>query len=444
MDRRLVVIGAGPMGLAAAYHAAEAGWDVDVLEAGDRVGGMAAHFDFQGLSIERFYHFCCLSDHDTMALMEELGIGDRMRWVSTKMGFYVDGALYRWGDPLALLTFPKLSPIGKLRYGLQVFTSTRRSDWRTLDKLKATDWFMAWSGKAVYDKLWKPLLDLKFYEYADQISAAWMWQRIKRVGRSRKSLFEERLGYIDGGSETLMNALAAAITSKGGRIHLKTPAERFVVVDGAIAGVAAGGRTFAADRVISTAATPVVAQLFPPGYEELAKSYARIRNIGCICVLFRLRKPVTDNFWVNISDSRFAIPGIVEFSNLRPVGSESVVYVPFYMPVTNPKFQETDAALVAESLACLKAINPALTEGDVIATHVARLRHAQPIYEPGFEAIVPPVQTPIRGLQVADTCYYYPEDRGVSESVRLARRMAAALEEGAVGPALAPTGPAGA
>ncbi|MET0362412.1 MAG: FAD-dependent oxidoreductase, partial [Sphingobium sp.] len=59
---RVVVIGAGAMGLAAAYHAANAGHVVEVLEAGAEPGGMAAHFDFDGLSIERFYHFVCKTD----------------------------------------------------------------------------------------------------------------------------------------------------------------------------------------------------------------------------------------------------------------------------------------------------------------------------------------------------------------------------------------------
>ena len=69
-------------------------------------------------------------------------------------------------------------------------------------------------------------------------------------------------------------------------------------------------------------------------------------------------------------------------------------------------------------------INGDLRDADVIATKVARLRHAQPVCEPGFAAKIPPVQTPIEGLQIADTCFYYPEDRGISESVRLGREMA--------------------
>ena len=60
-----------------------------------------------------------------------------------------------------------------------------------------------------------------------------------------------------------------------------------------------------------------------------------------------------------------------------------------------------------------------------MAFHAGRLRHAQPVCPPGFAAMLPPIETSIRGLQIADTCFYYPEDRGISESVRLAEEMAA-------------------
>ena len=71
-------------------HASKAGHDVVVLEA-DRVpGGMAAHFDFGGLSIERFYHFICKPDQATFDLMAELGIADRLALARN-----VDGLLHR-------------------------------------------------------------------------------------------------------------------------------------------------------------------------------------------------------------------------------------------------------------------------------------------------------------------------------------------------------------
>jgi protoporphyrinogen oxidase len=58
---------------------------------------------------------------------------------------------------------------------------------------------------------------------------------------------------------------------------------------------------------------------------------------------------------------------------------------------------------------------------------VGRLRYAQPICPPGFQEMIPPLKTPIAGLQVADTCFYYPEDRGIAESVKIGKEMADAL-----------------
>ena len=122
-----------------------------------------------------------------------------------------------------------------------------------------------------------------------------------------------------------------------------------------------------------------------------------------------------------------AIPGLIEFSNLRPTGG-TIVYVPYYMPVTNPKWALSDDELIKEAYGCLKLVNPDLTDSDLIDARVGRLTHAQPVCPPGFGAQIPPVQTPIGGLQVADTCFYYPEDRGISESVRYGQMMARAIE----------------
>ena len=424
---RVIVIGAGVMGLAAAYHALKRGHEVTVLEAAPEAGGMAAHFDFAGLSIERFYHFVCKADHATFDLLAELGLGDKMRWVPTSMGYYIDGKLYRWGDPLSLLRFPKLTLIQKLRYGAMMYWSTRRSDWRSLEHVSAKDWIVGWCGSAVYQRLWAPLFALKFFEYADNISAAWIWTRIKRVGTSRRSMFQEELGYIDGGSETLIRALVRAIEENGGTVRLRAPASLIEVADGRVTGVTANGATLPADAVISTVPTPFVSRLAPDLPASERARYAAIANIGVVCVVFRLKRSVSPHFWINITDPRFEIPGLVEFSNLRSTG-DTVVYVPYYMPVSHPKVSRDDAFFRSEAFGYLKLVNPALSDSDLIACHVGRLRHAQPVCPPGFAAMLPPVETSIRGLQIADTCFYYPEDRGISESVRFGKMMAEAVQ----------------
>ena len=420
---RVVVIGAGAMGLAAAYHALKAGHQVEVLEAAPEPGGMAAHFDFGGLSIERFYHFICKADEGTFALLDELGLRDKLRWRTTSMGYFIDGKLYDWGNPLALLRFPRISLLARLRYGLLAFVSVRRERWDALEQQTVQEWVRRWGGAEVWDRLWKPLLGLKFHEYADNISAAWIWTRVKRIGRSRKSLFEEQLGYLEGGSQTLVDALAKAIADAGGTIRLLTPAERVMTEGGRVTGVATPQGTVPADAVISTMPTPFVSATVPDLPADWRAKYDAIHNIGVCCLLFKLKRQVTPHFWVNIVDPDIEIPGIIEFSNLRPL-DHTVVFVPYYMPVTHPKFSWTSEQLLGEAFSYLQRVNPALTQDDIIDSYVARLRHAQPVCEPGFAAKLPPVQTPIQGLQIADTCFYYPEDRGISESVRIAREMA--------------------
>jgi protoporphyrinogen oxidase len=433
---RIVVLGAGPMGLAAAQRAVTLGHEVDLIEADTKSGGMAAHFDFSGVSIERFYHFVCKSDAPTFELMDELGIGDRMRWVNTSMAYYTHGKVHKWGDPISLLTYPHLTLMEKIRTGLQMFLTTKSRNFDRIEHLTSRKWIEGGSGVSVYNKLWKRLQELKFYEYADEVAASWIATRIKRIGNSRKSIFQEQLGYIDGGSETLVEAIAADIRRKGGRIHLGAPAEQVVVHDGRVTAVRAGGRDYPADAVIATVPVPLVNQLVPDLPQDWKDKYAAIRNIGVVCLLFKLRKSVTPHFWLNIVAEDIEIPGLIEFSNLRKVG-DTIVYVPYYMPVTQPKWQWTDQQFIDEAFGYIKRVNPAITDADLLDAKVGRLKHAQPICEPNFADKLPPVQTPIAGLQIADTCYYYPEDRGVAESIRLGRRMA---EQAGAASATAPRG----
>lgn len=423
MGQRIAVLGAGPMGLAVAYQLALDGHRPVVFEADDRVGGMTSSFDFGGLEIERYYHFHCISDHAFLQVLDELGIADRMRWVETKMGYWYRGRLQPWGNPIALLKFRGLGPVAKFRYGLHAFLSTKRKDWRPLDHVEATGWIRRWVGAEAYEVLWRRLFDYKFYEYASGLSAAWIWSRIRRIGRSRYDLFREKLGYLEGGSNTLLQAMKGAIEARGGEFRLKSPVSR-VVIDGArVRGVEANGRFDAFDKVVSTVPLPYVPKLMPDLPGDILSAYKAVKNIAVVCVIAKLRKPVTENFWLNTNDEDMDIPGLVEYSNLRPL-DQHVVYVPYYLPGEHPKFAEPDSVYLEKVRRYLKTINPSLRDEDILDMHASRYRHAQPICGPGYLDGLPPVALPVQGLWVADTSYYYPEDRGISESIGFGRDMA--------------------
>ena len=270
--------------------------------------------------------------------------------------------------------------------------------------------------------LWRKLFDFKFYDYANNLSAAWIWSRIRRIGRSRYDLFREKLGYLEGGSQTLLNALKARIEKGGGTFRLQCPVSRVHLRDGQVAGVEAE-QFEPFDIVISTVPLPYVPRLIPDLPADILARFRSVANIAVVCVIAKLRRRVSENFWLNINDPEMDIPGLVEYSNLRPL-AEHVVYVPFYMPGEHPKFQDADGVFIEKVKRYLMQVSPDLTEQDFIDIRASRYRHAQPVCPPGFLDSLPPPGLPVRGLWVADTSYYYPEDRGISESIGFGRMMA--------------------
>lgn len=411
------------MGLAVAYELTRLGHQPVLIEADDRLGGMAACFDFAGMKLERYYHFHCLTDTAFFEILKDLNLVDQLQWRTTRMGFYLDGRLHPWGTVGAVLRFRRLPWFSRVRYLLHAARCLAIRDWRYLDRVSATDWLRCWLGEQGYQLLWHKLFAFKFFHYSDQISAAWIWSRIRRLGQSRRRL-KETLGYLNGGSQQLIDALAAAIHQGGGEIRLSTPvrALRPLPCGGALLTTPSGGQAF--DCVISTVPLPLLAPILKAGGVEqtLVERYSNLPSLACACVVLKTRQAVTGSFWTNVNDERFAIPGVIEMSNLRPLQGH-VSYAPFYIPADHPDYQRPNQAFIADAWDCLKAINPQLSDPDLLDSHCSRYRFAQPVCGVHFQKSLPCLQ-PFPGVFTADTTAYYPEDRGISESIGFGRKLA--------------------
>lgn len=426
--RHVAVIGAGPMGLAAAHHLSRAGAAVTVVEADDRPGGMSASFDFDGIRLERYYHFINLPDEHLFALLDELGLSDRLRWTATRMGFFRPGRngrgrLHRWGTPTALLRFPDVPVLTRLRYGLHALRCKRLRDLTPLDDVAADVWIRRWEGALGYDVFWRFLFEKKFFQYAAPLSAAWIASRVRRVANSRKSLMEERLGYLAGGTQVLVDALVRDIGERGGRVRLSSPARR-IERTGAGWSVRLDAESIDCDAVVCTIPLPYVPALIPQLPKAEAQRIAAVRNVGCACALFRLDRPLTDNFWLNVDMPGVDIPGLIEYSNLRATeewSGDGIVYAPFYMPHDHPNWTRDDTALLRQAENCLRMVNP---EARVRHAQVFRYEYAQPVCPPGFRHALPSMRSALPGLFVADTTHSYPEDRSINESARIGRELA--------------------
>lgn len=430
-QKKVAVIGAGPMGLATAYELAKQGIDVTLYEKSATLGGMTASFDFAGLSIERFYHFHCTSDLDFFELLQEIGLEDKLKWKQTKMCYWFDHRLQYWGNPVALLRFKGISLMAKFRYGLHAFLSVKRDTAGALDSKNAKLWIQQWVGDEAWKKLWENLFTLKFYQYSDNLSAAWIWSRIRRIGRSRYSMMKEKLGYVEGGSQLWIDKLHSEISSMGGKVLTSS---RITKVTKCEAGYTVNflqgseNKSDCFDAVISTIPLPYVAGIFSDVLtDEQRKIFSDKINIGCCCVIVKLKKALTDCFWCNINDQDMDIPGVIEFTNLNPLdGNEHIVYVPYYVPTDNPVYSCSDDEIRTKLMAYFKTINPKLQDDDFVDFAVSRYTFAQPICEPEYLKHLPQRKL-ADTLYIADTSYYYPEDRGISESIGFGRKMAREL-----------------
>ncbi|EKD91868.1 MAG: hypothetical protein ACD_29C00336G0001 [uncultured bacterium] len=428
-----IIIGAGPMGLMAAYELQKKGFHVSVYERDDRIGGMSASFDFDGTQIERFYHFICKTDKPLFDLLSEFNLQHALRWTDTTMGFFYDGKLYPWGTPIGLLTFPKLNFLTKLRYGLMAFKMSHTKNWNKLDKITATAWLKKWVGKKGYEILWDSLFYYKFYHYKNDLSAAWLGTRIKRVGLSRRNLFKEQLGYLEGGSEILLDAMKNRIIEMGGHIYLNAGVDEVVAENNKVIGVNINGQLVESDIVVSTIPLPFVSKLVPSFSKKTHDQINAITNVAVACVLFKTKKSITQHFWVNINDSRIALPGIIEYTNLNSSitqADERIIYVPYYMPSTHEKYRWKDERFIKEATRYLSMISNTFTKEAIIAAKVTRYAYSQTVCSINFLDKLPRMRCDeIKGFYMADTAYYYPEDRSMSESVKMGSTLATLVHE---------------
>ena len=147
-DSRIAVIGGGITGLTAALRLAQQGIQVTLWERGELLGGQANAFPVAGTAIERFYHHLFQSDREIVALAEEIGIGDRLLWLPSNVGYFADGRIWPLNGALDLLRLGFLPIHDRLRVGLVTAYLQRVRDWKRFESVTAASWLRRALGSA--------------------------------------------------------------------------------------------------------------------------------------------------------------------------------------------------------------------------------------------------------------------------------------------------------
>jgi protoporphyrinogen oxidase len=238
------------------------------------------------------------------------------------------------------------------------------------------------------------------------------------------------LGYLRGGFQQLYNGLVEAIEENGGSAYFSTTVKSVVKqADGSfIVETDAGTHEF--DRVISTLPTRLTTQLIPDLGEDYSRQYGTVESFGAQCVILALDRPLTDIYWLSINDLDFPFMALVEHTNYmspEDYGGRHLVYLGNYLPMDHPLFRKSEEEVLHEFLPALARINPHFSPDWVTDHWLFRAPFAQPLVTLGYPDRLPPHNTPVPNLYLANMSQVYPQDRGQNYSIAMANRLVASL-----------------
>ncbi len=428
---RIGIIGGGLAGLAAAYEFTRRlpGCELHLFEAEAELGGQAGTFPLEGTRLERFYHHIFTSDRDLVALFRELGLESELMWLDSQMGFYHTGRIHNFVTPLDLLRFSPLPLLDRLKAGVLALYLQRLNDWRRFEGITARDWILRYAGERIWDVIWGSQLRSKFGQSHHEVSMVWFWGKMKlRFGSRRLGGQRESLGYLRGSFQVLTDALARAVRGAGGYIHTRAPVERIGAQGDRVTGLrTAGGGDYALDLVLATIPSYAFLELAPQLPADYAELLSRARYKAALCLVLKMSQPLSHIYWLNLSAPEIPFVAAIEHTNFIPAtlyGGKHIVYLSNYLELDDPVYSLSKDELLEHYAPYIQRINPGFSTSWVEESWLFRARAGQPIITTHYSRLVPPHQTPIAGLYLANTTQIYPEDRGMNYSIRLGRQVA--------------------
>jgi protoporphyrinogen oxidase len=426
---KVAIVGGGMTGLSAAEALAEQGAQCTVFEREATLGGLAGSFMVGGTYLEKFYHHLFTSDTAMTQLIERVGLGAKLQWLPTSNSYYVN-KIYRLSTPLDLLRFSHISLLDRIRLGLLYLRTNRVRDWKPLEDITAKKWLIGMAGEAVYESVWHPLLRTKFGQYADQVAAVWIWNKLKLRGSSRGSQQEERLGYVQGGFGQVVDALEQRLLELGVCLRQGTAVEEIRIQDGRATGVRVAGAVELFDQVIVTTAPELFAAMAPALPPDYAAKLRSIQYLANVCLVIELDRSLSSTYWLNIGDPTIPFTGVIEHTNMqRPedYGGAHLVYISRYLDAGDPLYRLATDDIVTSYVPYLQRMFAGFERAWIQRAWAWRERYTQPVIGLHYSQRKPDLATPVDRLWLSCMAQVYPEDRGMNYAVVYGQKVAREL-----------------
>jgi protoporphyrinogen oxidase len=445
----VVILGAGPAGLATAHELSANGIPVTVVEKNDYVGGLCRTVRVGGYKFDLGGHRWFTKNPDLDRWFRRLMEGHLVS-VKRVSRIYHGGRYFQY--PLAVGdVIRNTGALTILKSGFTfVWALVRYGAFNTpIRNMK--DAYTAQFGSTLYEMFFRRYTEKVWGRPCQMLSPDWVAQRSKGLSiwsvamnalSSRKnkvtSLIDEFV-YPRDGYMRIAERMAEDIVAAGGRVRLCTtvshvrvngPREIEVTFDGP-----AGRERIQASDVVSTIPLGLLVQITSPRAGERVVEAARsleFRDLITVNLEIR-RQRVSEDTWLYVQDERVAFGRLHEPKNwskaMVPDDDHTSLVLECFCSAGDALWSMSDENVAALCIADLADKLRFVTASEVEGWTVVRTRHAYPIYDLNYAEKLATIRTFLggfRGLHIVGrggTFRYNNADHSIEMGLLLARRL---------------------
>jgi protoporphyrinogen oxidase len=410
---KVVILGAGPAGISAAWRLTKLGYPVTVLERDGAVGGMGQTIKVGDYSVDFGPHtFHIRETAESKEILKTITpfFGDNPLTLVRGTRVLLRGKEYVY--PLEMLQV--LFGVNPLLSALILFDYSMATLKSFFAPAKTEDSFEEWGIR----NLGRTLYDLCFGIYSSrvwglptsQISSK-QAQRVAKLNlkniilrtfgiKADPATYFTKYFYPRKGISTLYDGMAREVTAAGNTVLLNAPAVRVERTGDKVSRViyrtAAGEQPLECDILLSTLPLPALAGMVSPALPEpVITNAARLRYRSLKLIYIALKRPrLTDYHWIYLLDDDYRVNRMSEQKNVSPdmvPADRTIVCIELSLWKHEPLWTASDEEIYQIALRDLLKMGYGITEQDVDTYYVTQIETAYPVYELNFEDHLIPV-----------------------------------------------------
>ncbi|MGH9024672.1 MAG: NAD(P)/FAD-dependent oxidoreductase [Acidimicrobiia bacterium] len=405
---RVLIIGAGPAGLTAAFHLHKYGLASTVLEASDEVGGISRtvvrdgwRFDIGG---HRFFTKVPEVEQTWHEILPDQDFLMRPR----KSRIYYGGKYFDY--PLkASNALRNLGPVEAVRC-VSSYAWARAKPPK--DQTNYENWLIARFGKRLYRMFFKTYTEKVWGIPVSQMPADWAAQRVKGLSlgkaitnalmpkRNQKELTSliEEFQYPKYGPGMMWEVCRDKVQAEGSKVVMSSMVTRIRRDDGRAVSVEAvtagsGPTTYPVDRVISSMPfSELVESMDPPAPQEVrdAAEGLAYRDFLTVALVVPADKVSWDDNWIYIHAPEVKTMRIQNFGSWSPYlvrDGRNVLGLEYTLLEGDSSWTARDEELIEQAKLELESLG-LMRAADVESGYVVRQTKAYPIYDEHYHANV--------------------------------------------------------